>query len=91
MLGPLKMTVAQCLKAYKVMAERAFTPANSGFLGWLPQLPAQPGGTFSGTSLEEAIKDIVADIKGDKNALFADSSCCKTYAYISYIALNMPC
>jgi len=78
MLGPLKMTIPQCLKAYKAMAERAFTPINSGFFSWLPQLPARPGGSFSGTCLEEAIKDIVEDYKGDKDALFTDKDCCKT-------------
>ena len=78
MLGPLRMTVAQCLKAYKDMAKRAFTQINSGFLGWLPQLPARQSGSFSGTCLEEAIKDIVEDYKGDKEALFADEGCCKT-------------
>lgn len=78
MLGPLKMTVAQCLRAYKTMAKRAFTPINTGFIGWLPQLPARPCGSFSGTRLEEAIRDIVKDYKGDKEALFADKDCCKT-------------
>ncbi len=78
MLGPLGMTVAQCLKAYKAMAKRVFTPTNSGFFSWLPQVPAQPNGSFSGTRLEEAIKDIVKDYKGDKEALFADENCCKT-------------
>jgi len=78
MLGPLMMTVAQCLKAYKVMAKRAFTPMNSGLIGWLPQLPASPSGSFSGTCLEEAIKDIIEEYKGDKEALFADKDCCKT-------------
>lgn len=33
MLGPLRMTVAQCLKAYRAMTERAFTPISDGFLG----------------------------------------------------------
>ena len=78
MLGPLRMTVAQCLKAYKAVAKRAFTPMNSGFFGWLLQLPAQPGGSFSGTCLEGAIKDIVEGYKEGKDAFFADKDCCKT-------------
>jgi hypothetical protein len=77
MPGPLRMTVAQCLKAYKAMAKRAFTPINSGLSGCLPQLPTRPGGCFSGTRLEEAIKEIVKDYKGDKEALFSDEDCCK--------------
>jgi hypothetical protein len=77
MLGPLGMTVAQCLKAYEAMAKRAFTP-NTGFFGWLPQSHARPGGSFSGTRLEEAVKHIAEDYKGDREAFFADMDCCKT-------------
>jgi hypothetical protein len=78
MLGPLKMTVAQCLKAYRVMAQRAFTPIDNGILGWMPQLPGPPGGTFSGTSLADAVKDIVEQYTGDREAPFANKTCCKT-------------
>jgi hypothetical protein len=78
MLGPLEMTVAQCLKAYRIMAQSAFTPVDTGILGWLPHLPGRPGGAFSGASLTEAIKDIVKEYKKDPDALFADKNCCKT-------------
>jgi hypothetical protein len=78
MLGPLRMTVAQCLKAYRAMAERAFTPIVNEVLGWIPQLPASPGGTFSGGSLADAVRDIVQDYSGDRETVFANKTCCKT-------------
>jgi hypothetical protein len=78
MLGPLKMTTAQCLRAYRAMAQQAFTPINNGILGWMPQLPGPPGGMFSGTSLEDAVKSIVEQYIGDPEALFANKMCCKT-------------
>jgi hypothetical protein len=78
MLGPLRMTVAQHLKAYKFVARRAFTPITSGFSGWPSQLPARPGGSFSATSLEEAIKDTVEECKGAKGAFLSGKNCCKT-------------
>jgi hypothetical protein len=78
MLGPLRMTVAQCLKAYRVMAERAFTPISIGVLGWIPQLPAPPGGTFSGESLADAVRDIVQEYTRDCESVFANKICCKT-------------
>jgi len=79
MLGPLRMTVAQCLKAYKAMAERAFTPIDKGTAwSWVPHLPARPGGAFSGSALADAVKDIVQEYKGDEEAVFADTTCCKT-------------
>ena len=73
------MTVAQSLKAYRVMAQRAFTPIDSKILAWVPHLPARPGGTFSGDSLAEAIKDIVQEYNEDREAPFADRTSCKTY------------
>lgn len=72
------MTAAQSLKAYKDMAKRAFTPIGAGIRAWVLHLPARPGGAFSGTSLADAIKDIVKDYKNDPDALFADKTCCKT-------------
>ena len=69
MLGPLRMTVAQCLRGYKTAAKHAFTPS---------QLPARPGESFSATCLEEAIKDIMEEYKGAKWAFFSDKDCCKT-------------
>jgi hypothetical protein len=82
MLGPLKMTVAQCLKSYKAMAKCAFTPIKTEFFGLLPQLPARSSGLFSSKCLEDAIKDVVKDYKGDKEALFADKNCCKMLVYL---------
>ncbi|KAH6670455.1 acyl transferase/acyl hydrolase/lysophospholipase [Halenospora varia] len=92
MLGPLRMTVAQCLTSYKAMAARAFTPIAkerssswslwslwSYLTSWIPHLPGRPGGAFSGVELAEAVKEIVALYKGgEPEALFADTSCCKT-------------
>jgi hypothetical protein len=78
MLGPLRMTVAQGLKAYETMAARAFTPIDKGFGSSWFHLPGRPGGAFSGDELAGAIKDIVRDYKGDSEALFADTLCCKT-------------
>jgi hypothetical protein len=72
------MTVAQCLKAYRAMAQRAFTPIDNGILGWMPQFPGPPRGAFSATSLEEAVKDIVEQYTGDRETLYANKTCCKT-------------
>jgi hypothetical protein len=82
MLGRLGMNVKDCLKAYKDMAERAFTPVESWLprpLSWLEiRLPAPPNGQFSGASLESAVKDIVKEYAKDAEAVFADESCVKT-------------
>lgn len=83
MLGPLKMDVRQCLEAYRAMAKKAFTPIRHGIFGFLPYLPGNPTGAFSGTSLAEAVKDIVQKYKGDREALFADRSCCKVNVAVS--------
>ncbi|KAK7397938.1 hypothetical protein QQX98_012692 [Neonectria punicea] len=55
MLGRLGMTVDECIRAYLKMAERAFTRK------WTALLPASPGGAFSATKLEEAIRDTVKE------------------------------
>jgi hypothetical protein len=78
MLGRLQMTVAQGLKAYRVMAERAFTPTDTGVLGWMTKLPVPPRGSFSGKSLADAIKEIVKEYTGDPEVVFAEKTCCKT-------------
>ncbi|MCJ1393319.1 hypothetical protein MMC18_006191 [Xylographa bjoerkii] len=73
----LRMSVAEALKAYKAMARRAFEPVES----WIPRslrLPGAPKGAFSAPSLADAIKDIVEERTGDKEALFAGKTCCKT-------------
>jgi hypothetical protein len=78
MLGPLQMTVAQCLKAYRAMVQQAFTPIDNGILGWMPQLPSLPEGAFSATSLEKAVKYIVEQYTGDRETLYANKTCYKT-------------
>jgi hypothetical protein len=78
MLGPMRMSVAQCLASYKTMARRAFTPIDGWFHNLIPHLPGRPGGQFSGEALAEAVKDIVQEYKGSREALFADPTCCKT-------------
>jgi hypothetical protein len=59
MLGLMRMTAAQCLRSYKMMAQRAFTPIDSWPYNLIPHLPGRPGGQFSGEALAEAVKDIV--------------------------------
>ncbi|UQC77423.1 uncharacterized protein CLUP02_02891 [Colletotrichum lupini] len=51
MLGRLRMTVDECIREYREVAQKAFTPKRMTFL------PAPPKGTFSATALEEAIKN----------------------------------
>lgn len=57
MLGRLRMTVDECIRAYRKMAERAFTPKRKGPF----KLPAAPNGAFSAQALEEAIRDTVRE------------------------------
>jgi hypothetical protein len=76
MLGRLGMTVMNCLKAYKQMAERAFTPVKSKLTAWAH--PAPPKGKFSGESLADAVKDIVEEYADDAQAIFASEACVKT-------------
>ena len=82
MLGRLGMSVDQCLRAYKKMAEKAFT------LKWGFHLPASPSGAFSATALEEAIKIVIREQCQDERCksngcqhgetAFRDKECCKT-------------
>lgn len=55
MLGRLRMTVDECICAYRKMAERAFTPKRTTLL------PASPSGAFSAKALEAAIRDTVKE------------------------------
>jgi hypothetical protein len=71
MLGRLKMSVAECLRAYREMAKEAFQPK----LRFL----APPGGKFSATKLTKAVKKIVKERTGDSETVFADKQCVKTY------------
>ncbi|KAI1091962.1 FabD/lysophospholipase-like protein [Rostrohypoxylon terebratum] len=83
MLGRLGMTVDECIKTYKTIARRAFTPKFR-----LP-FPAPPTGSFSAAALERAIKDVIqAQCKDNrcassqtcshKDLLFRDDTCTKT-------------
>lgn len=51
MLGRLRMSVDDCLKEYREVAQKAFTPKRR-----LNPLPAPPKGAFSATALEDAVK-----------------------------------
>ncbi|KAK4869137.1 hypothetical protein LT330_006137 [Penicillium expansum] len=55
MLGRLGMTVDECIRAYRKVAERAFTPKAHAII------PARPDGAFSARALEEAIKQTVTE------------------------------
>lgn len=75
------MSVDACLRAYKKMAEKAFTPK------WAI-IPARPGGAFSAKALEEAVKEVIKDQCENEHCklngcdhdgkLFRDQECCKT-------------
>src|SRR5437773_6666845 len=53
MLGRLRMTVDECIRAYKEVAQQAFTPKRTTIL------PVSPAGAFSAKALESAIKTTV--------------------------------
>ena len=82
MLGRLGMSVDQCLRAYKKMAEKAFS------LKWGVHLPASPSGAFSARALEEANKVVIREQCQDERckssgcqhggSVFIDKECCKT-------------
>ncbi|KAK4139118.1 kinase subdomain-containing protein, partial [Dichotomopilus funicola] len=55
MLGRLRMSVDECIRAYKKVAQQAFTPKRTTIF------PASPSGAFSAKALEEAIKQTVRD------------------------------
>ncbi|KAJ5741099.1 phosphorylase superfamily protein [Penicillium malachiteum] len=55
MLGRLGMTVDECIRAYRKVARRAFTPKRTY------TLPASPSGCFSATALEKAIRLITRE------------------------------
>ena len=92
MLGRLGMTVGECVRAYKKVAQQAFTPKRTAIL------PARPTGAFSATALEAAIKQTIREFcvesqcvarrsQGHSTAeacphsemAFRDGSCTKTY------------
>ncbi|PGH12599.1 hypothetical protein AJ80_06657 [Polytolypa hystricis UAMH7299] len=55
MLGRLGMTADECIRAYRKVAQQAFTPKRTSLL------PARPSGAFSAKALENSIKQIVRE------------------------------
>ncbi|KAL8367581.1 hypothetical protein RB599_003459 [Gaeumannomyces hyphopodioides] len=55
MLGRLGMNVDECIRAYRKVAERAFTPKRTTLF------PASPSGAFSAKALEAAIRDTIKE------------------------------
>lgn len=92
MLGRLSMTVDECIRAYRSLAQQAFTPKRTSiFHAWL-------SGSFSASALEDAIKRTIrefcvepeckarrnkgrptVDTCGHSDALFQSKECTKTY------------
>lgn len=92
MLGRLGMSVNACIRAYRSLAEKAFTPKH-----WI-SLPSSPKGNYSATALEDAIKHVIREQCQEKECLaqrqkdpakvlscthseklFRAGNCCKTY------------
>lgn len=92
MLGRLGMTIDECIRAYKKVAQQAFTPKRTSIF------PASPSGAFSATQLTAAIKQTIQDHCVDPRCVeqrnqgrpmietcpheemhFRDGSCTKTY------------
>ncbi|KAG5655125.1 hypothetical protein KAF25_001898, partial [Fusarium avenaceum] len=63
MLGKLGMTVDECIRAYKKVAQQAFTPKTRAII------PGRPNGAFSATQLEAAIKQTVREYCIDPGCL----------------------
>ncbi|KAL1972818.1 hypothetical protein VTN31DRAFT_6360 [Thermomyces dupontii] len=55
MLGRLRMTVDECIRAYRNVAQQVFTSKRTAIL------PGRPSGAFSATALEEAIKQTIRE------------------------------
>lgn len=55
MLGRLGMTVDECIKAYRRVAQKAFTPKRPSLI------PARPTGAYSAEALEAAVKQVVKE------------------------------
>jgi len=86
------MSVEECIRAYKKVAEQAFTPKRQ-------LLPASPSGAFSAKALEAAIKQTVRDFCARPECVaarsqnqttpacphseiaFREASCTKTYVH----------
>ncbi|KAI1118120.1 acyl transferase/acyl hydrolase/lysophospholipase [Nemania sp. NC0429] len=91
MLGRLRMTVDECIRAYDKLGQAAFTPKRTSIF------PASPSGAYSARALESAIKQTIREFcqelacvdkrnRGDstvdscphEDAEFRDPSCTKT-------------
>ena len=72
MLGRLRMTVNECIRAYRDMAERAFTPKRTTFF------PASPSGAFSAKALEAAMRDTVKGFCPEKECMDQRANCNST-------------
>lgn len=64
MLGRLGMTVDECIRAYRNVAQQAFTPKRSSSF-----FPAPPKGAFSAQALESAIKQTVREFCTEKECV----------------------
>jgi hypothetical protein len=92
MLGRLGMTVDECIRAYRKVAQQAFTAKRTSIF------PATPTGAFSAKALEAAIKQTVREFCVESECVtrrcrghqavetcphsemaFRDGSCTKTY------------
>lgn len=80
------MAVESCLKAYRALGERAFTPKLR-----LP-IPGPPKGAYSSKALKEAIQQAIMENCQEKRCvatqrcchahdIFQDPSCTKTYVF----------
>jgi hypothetical protein len=93
MLGRLRMTVDECIRAYKKVAQQAFTLKRTSIL------PARPTGAFSAKALEAAVKQTIKEFCVESQCVarrsrgeltveacphseigFRDGSCTKTYS-----------
>jgi len=68
MLGRLRMPVSECIDVYLDLSQKVFDQRQN----WTHRERFDPN------ALEEAIKDIVERKTGDRDAVFFDSTCCKT-------------
>jgi hypothetical protein len=92
MLGRLGMTVDECIRAYRMVAQLAFTPKRTSIL------PGPPTGAFSAKALEAAIKQVIREYCVESECvsrrfqdrstvgtcphsemIYRDASCTKTY------------
>ncbi|GKT52042.1 calcium-independent phospholipase A2-gamma [Colletotrichum spaethianum] len=102
MLGRLRMTVNECIREYREVAQKAFTPKRTTIF------PASPKGAFSATALEEAVKNTsrkfctAADCAGQRQQGIATDRACPhrdlelrdpgcTKTFLKYVMGDSPC